>query len=68
MPSKISHDYLLPMELLRALDTGRQHRVALAGVAADNQNQRGLRNIVDRAGIAAIGNRAEKALVAGDWQ
>ena len=45
--AEIEHDQLLAVEFVRALDAGGDHRMALGGVAADDQHQIGLLQIHD---------------------
>ena len=58
--AQVGDDELLAAQLVRALDARGQHGMALGGVAADDEDQVGLLDVGDGAGIAAIADGAEK--------
>src|SRR6202041_2034818 len=52
--AQVRHNQLLTIQFVGALYTGRNHRVALGRVAADNQYQVRLLNIRNRTRVASI--------------
>ena len=58
--AQVGDNQFLPAKLMRALDARRQHRMALGGIAADDQHQLGLLDVGNRAGIATIANRSQQ--------
>ena len=58
--AKVGDDQLLAVHLVGALHARSQHRMALGGIAADDQHQSCLLNIGDRTRVAAVANCAEE--------
>ena len=63
--AKIDDDELVPLQLVRGLHAGGEHRVALRRVRRDRQDQLGLGDVLDGAGIAAESHGARQALGGG---
>ena len=59
--TQVRHNELLSIELVGALNSARNHRMALRRVAADDEHQIRLLKIGDRTRIAAIAHGAEQA-------
>src|SRR5271155_649494 len=61
MLAEVSHDELLPAQLVSAFDARCENRMTFRGVAADNDDQFSLLDVADRSGIAAIADGAKKS-------
>ena len=62
MLARIDHQQLLAAQLVRALDLGGDHRMVLGDIAADQDDQIGAFDVLDRAGVSAVTDGAEQAL------
>ena len=58
--AEIRDDELLAVEFVGALHAGGEHRMTLGGVAADDDDEAGLRDVCDGTGIAAVAHGAEQ--------
>jgi hypothetical protein len=59
--AQIEDDELLPAQFVGLLNARGQNRMAFRRVAADDDDQARLLNVLDGAGIAAVTDRAKKA-------
>src|SRR5713101_7348146 len=58
---QVRDDQLLTVQLVRSLDPSGQHGMALRRVAPDDQDQIGLFDVPDRAGIPTVTDGSEQA-------
>ncbi len=59
MPTRINHQQLLSLMLVRLFDVRGDHRVVLRQIATDNNDQRGFLQVFNRTRIAAVAHGAE---------
>ncbi len=64
--TQVGNNQFLAMHLVGPLDARCQHRMALSGIAADNQHQSRLLKIGDRSGVTTISNGSEESH--GGWR
>src|ERR1700737_1056910 len=60
--AQVRNDQFLAMELMSPLHTSRKHRMTFGCVAADNNHESRVFNVLERAGVATNSNSPEQTL------